>query len=425
MLLFPILFFGILFFNSLKRNGLGVSTCMLTMYLITSVFGLILGNTDYQFEYENYSTIEIGIIPVLVYSLMIWACIYPFYKTNNKTNQIAIIKNQSLFKNLVGLYIFILLVLIAAYAAMIVFIITYGDFGALRKMVYEGILQDPIYSLSGPFRAVASVCSILGEGAYFMIAFFFYSVCALNNKTWFNLLILLSSLSPVLIGFVNIDRSKMVFWFLIFIMTYCLYRPHISTPYQKRFIRRIASFFLGLIVVYLALVTISRFGERDSGTEGGLLVYIGQPIINFCNIWDNLWTDNITTVRVLPITNFILGQKPLDSDYVATVFAQHGVHINVFTSFVGVFLIDIGHLGAILIPLFISFVTSLFLRSYKNSLTLTLRMSIIIVGIGTIVQCGIIGYYYITVGRVFTFFMFLFLSRCFGCSGVKNTTISR
>ena len=172
-----------------------------------------------------------------------------------------------------------------------------------------------------------------------------------------------------------------------------------------------------MIVVYLALVTISRFGERDSGTEGGLLVYIGQPIINFCNIWDNLWTDNITTVRVLPITNFILGQKPLDSDY--------GVHINVFTSFVGVFLIDIGHLGAILIPLFISFVTSLFLRSYKNSLTLTLRMSIIIVGIGTIVQCGIIGYYYITVGRVFTFFMFLFLSRCFGCSGVKNTTISR
>lgn len=64
---------------------------------------------------------------------MIWACIYPFYKTNNKTNQIAIIKNQSLFKNLVGLYIFILLVLIAAYAAMIVFIITYGDFGAVKK----------------------------------------------------------------------------------------------------------------------------------------------------------------------------------------------------------------------------------------------------------------------------------------------------
>ena len=421
MLLIPFLFFSIFFFASYKKNGIGISTVMVFLYLVTSFFAIILGNTDYQFEYENYSTIEIGALPVIVYCSMIWVCIYPFYKLNAKTTQIAVIRNQGLFKKVVGLYSMILLVLLAVYAAMIVFILAYGDFGALRQMVYAGIIRDPIYSLSGPFRPIASICSILGEGGYFMIVFFFYSVCALNNKTWFNILILLSSLSPVLIGFVNIDRSKMVFWFLIFVLTLCLYRPHIKTVKQKKLIKTIAFAFGGLIVLYLAAVTISRFGERDSGTAGGLLVYLGQPVINFCNIWDNLWVDTINTSRELPITNFILGNPSLDSDYVDTMFERYGVHINVFTSFVGVFLIDIGHLGAIFIPLLISFVTTRLLRTYRDSITLTLRMSVIIVGLGNIVQCGIIAYYYETVGRVFTFFMFLFLSRCFGIAKTKNT----
>lgn len=60
-----------------------------------------------------------------------------------------------------------------------------------------------------------------------------------------------------------------------------------------------------ILVLYLAFVTISRFGERDEGAFGGLLCYLGQPFINFCKIWDNIWMDNWYTQRALPLTNYL------------------------------------------------------------------------------------------------------------------------
>lgn len=429
MIFFPFLFFLLLFFKTLKSNGVDVGFCMLFMYVVTSLFGIILGFTDYQFEYENYSTIDINIIPSLVYCFMIGLCIKPFIRFNSNSHyKLSIIKNVRLFKSIVILYIIIFFSLLLVYSTTIVFIIAFGDFGALRQMTYEGLFIDPIYGLSGPLRIYSSLCSIIGEGGYFMIVFFFYSVCALKEKLSFNLLILLSSLSPVLMGFVNIDRSKMAYWFLLFVLSYVLFRPHIVTKRQKRLIKNIAIIFLGLIILYMAVITIARFGERESGATGGLLVYLGQPFINFCNIWDNLWGQGIVINRVFPITHFIFGGTQIDIDYVNSLFAKYGVHTNVFTSFLGVFLIDFGHVAAVFFPIIISKVTTTLLRPYFKSSVLTLHSAIIVIGLGTIVQCGIIAYYYETVGRVFTLLLFIYISKFFGFSGLKinsKTQISR
>ena len=173
MIFFPFLFFLLLFFKTLKSNGVDVGFCMLFMYVVTSLFGIILGFTDYQFEYENYSTIDINIIPSLVYCFMIGLCIKPFIRFNSNSHyKLSIIKNVRLFKSIVILYIIIFFSLLLVYSTTIVFIIAFGDFGALRQMTYEGLFIDPIYGLSGPLRIYSSLCSIIGEGGYFMIVFF-------------------------------------------------------------------------------------------------------------------------------------------------------------------------------------------------------------------------------------------------------------
>lgn len=413
----PLLFFCYSFIYAYKRNGFDISCCIFLMYAITSFFGVLLGNTDYQFEYENYSKIEIDFIPTFVYCSMIGLCVYPYFKFKSNSHiHLERIRNIGLFKLIANIYICIFFSLLIVYSSMIVFILSFGDYDVLRQMTYEGILKDPIYNLSGVIRIYASLCSILGEGGYFMIVFFFYSVCALNNKGWYNFLILASSLSPALMGFVNIDRSKMAFWFLLFIFAYIMFKPHIINEKQKKIIKRISFVFLGLVALYLVTVTIARFGQRDEGASGGLLVYLGQPFLNFCKIWEKYWVDSVNTARVLPITNFILGNGSLTPEYVDSVFQRYNVHINVFTSFVGVFLIDIGHLAAIGIPVLIFLVTSKFLKKYNCSSYLTLRMAIIIFGLGAIVQCGIIAYYYETVGRVLTLLIFLIVSKKFGMS---------
>jgi oligosaccharide repeat unit polymerase len=384
------------------------------MFLTTSFFGVILGNYDHEFQYGNYSTVEINILPCLFYCFMIALCIYPFFRYNsNKPRNLKTIENEKFFDIIAYIYIVTFFSLLAIFWEDIIFRIAFGDMDALRKMQYNGELSNTLDRGNGIFRTIGGLLTVIGDGAYFMIPFFYYSICKLKKRTIYNFMLLLSSTTPVLLGFINIDRSKTAFWILLFILSYILFRPHILKKKPRPFLGTMITGVVGTLLFYLTVVTISRFGGRDEGTSGGLLCYLGQPFINFCCIWDNVESDHFFSTRIMPISSYFLsGETEAKAvlKFVESTLQKTGIHINVFFSFLGMFIVDAGHFGVLLISLFIFIVSSKVLSLYQYKNEQTLASIIVVFAFATILQCGIVTYFYTTVGRALSFWFFIWYS---------------
>lgn len=412
MIFVPFLVFSFFLVKVLKRNGFDLSAYLISLYLITSILAIFLYSQDFDYLYGNYSTFEISIVPTIVYCGMIMLCIVPFIMYNtNKPRTLRKISNVKLFNLITTVYFFVFIGILVIFAEDIVFRIAFGDLGELRDMQYAGELTNAQEKFTGPLRYLSTVFTLLGDGASFMIVFFFYSICALNNSVKKNVTILLSSLSPVVLGFITIDRSKTTFWIILFVLSFIMFRQYIPKE-QKVFLRSLGIVLFAILGIYLFGVTISRFGDMNEGAGGGALSYIGQPYLNFCEIWNKVNIQEVHTERVLPFTNFILGNdiSKIGEDIRAMSNAS-GVHLNVFFSFVGMFLVDLGQLAAIFIPfllflLMISVVNKTQGRNYTNLYSFTL-----VFGFATILGCGIITYFYTTMARTISFFLFLFLSK--------------
>lgn len=417
MVFFPLVFFSFILYNIIKRNGFDLSACITLMYVIISVFSVILSNYDYDFAYSNYSKVEIGVIPTFVYCFSIAICIYPFYKYNsNKARTLLTIKNTQFLDILVYTYLATFVILIAIFWKDILFILAYGDMGELRQMQYEGILTNALDAKGGFVRRIGGILSIIGDGAYFMIPIFFYTLSRLNKKKIYLFFILLGSISPVLLGFVQIDRSKTAFWICIFVMSYFMFKPYLVSKAQKKTLKQMFMIVGGFLLFYLAIVTISRFGDREEGTSGGLIVYLGQPFINFCDIWNNIDSDHFFVSRVLPLITFVFqgssGTKEI-VDYLMSSASRTGLHLNVFFTFVGMFLVDMGRIAAVLVPLLLYFIINNVIGKYTNRTTNTLSSMIVIFGFAVILQCGIIIYFYTTVPRALAFWFFIYYAKRF------------
>lgn len=412
MIFISLIIFLLFFYKIIKKNGFDISAILLLSYIITTIAGIVLFNQDIEYNFGNYSHFQVTLIPVLIYTLLICLCIYPFYLIkSNKKRSIKVISNIKFYNRITSLYTITFIILLGIFAEDIIKIFVIGNFGELREMAYEGELETAIDHFSGITRFIATIFTVIGDGAYFMIVFFFYSLCFLNNTIRKNISILIGSLSPVIIGFVNIDRSKTIFWIMLFAMTFILFKPYFSEN-NKKILRKIVLIFGGILLTYIISVTISRFGETENGTIGGLISYLGQPIINFCEIWNNLDVERFNTERLFPISNyFISGSNGANiSQWVQSMYVKTGIHLNVFFSFIGMFLVDVGPIGAIFITFLIYIITDKILNTYRKKTYFNLASFIMIFAFATIIQCGIITYFYTTIARSVNFWIFVGLA---------------
>lgn len=412
MIYFPLIFFLVFFFSVYKRNGFDVSAFIVLLYIITSFFAIVLFSQDVDYVYGNYSTFDVSFIPTIVYCFMIGLCILPITTYgSNKPRALKQISHIKLFNIITSIYFLVFVALLIIFAEDLVFRFVFGDLGELRDLAYEGELLNAQDKFTGPLRFVSTIFTLLGDGAFFMLVFFFYSVCALKNSNLKNIAILLSSLSPVILGFVNIDRSKTAFWIICFAISFVLFRPYIPKERMK-FFKKLSFVVLGVLFLYLISVTISRFGDMDEGTKGGLLSYLGQPFINFCEIWNKVDIQTFHTERILPLTNYILGNDGSAlANELRAMYTRTGVHLNVFFSFVGMFLVDLGQIGAILLPPLLCVVSQSIVNKVRYRSYVSLDSFILVFGLSCLLGCGIITYFYSTMSRTLSLIFFFIIAR--------------
>lgn len=408
MVFVPFIYFFIVFLLIFRRRGLDVSAIMALIYTISTLVAIYLYQNPKGGMGIDYTKVELSFIPTILYCSLNSLLIYPFYRFNsNKVRHINGTINKRLFNFVVILYILVFLINLVILAQVSVSQIFLSL--AENRQNYYGGEDNIVHGLPYYAKVLYYGFGMFGGCAYFILPFFFYSVAFLNNKPWFNLMILVSSMTPILTGLVVSDRSSTFYWLLMLVLCYFLFKNYLGVS-GKKFVIKLISVFGGILIVYFVAVTLARFEVYDNGASGGLLDYIGQSYLNFCEIWNHRNVDLASFGRIFPLSNMLFHHSMEWRDFGEIFESKTGVDIGVFFSAPGLFLTDIGRLASVLITILIFLVTNGIIKKVARR-DFSLSSLIVVFIFAAIPQCGVISYFYTSAPRVFCLLFFLLIAR--------------
>lgn len=412
MIAVPFIYFSFLLIYIIRKNkAFDVSAGLVSIYAFTSFFAILIDKLDL---YNNLvPNIEIHFIPTFIFCIILSLTIYPFYKfRSSKIENIVIVNNEKLFDYIVYLFFGVFILFIVFYLNDIIFRLVFGDLGQLRNEINRGNFDGSQITFTGIKRVIATAMNFFAEGSLIMLLFFFYSLSFLKKSKLFNLIILFGSFSVILLGIMGLDRSKTIYWILTFYLMVVFFSQYLGKA-QKRTIIKIVIIFGSLIILYLAAMTISRFGDEDNGELTSIIIYAGQPFINYCNFFDNLKTE-ISFHRLFP--GFYKLFKDSDDlgllEWSSYIKMKTGISINVFSTFIGDLMAYIGKIGFIMYGLVYYKISSLVLRR-KNLSILTFDQLILFFILVLVPLLGMFAYYYSYHTRTISAVFFVLLSVLF------------
>lgn len=382
----PFIYFLWLYIKQGRRYSfLSVGNAVLLIYLVSSLFSIPLYN------YPRFSNVEIGIIPTFLYCALITLCLTPLWKFNS--DSIKIIENVEK-KSFLRVGWFFIIVSLIAFAIDFNEIreALFSDLGKLRDMFYNDAYDNVI----GGMVWYKYILSLVVPFSPIMLLMFFYSISKMSNGIIFNCLLIVASLVMVGQSFLNASRTQVIYWILTVYILYILFRKHLSLKANTAFFV-LGSVFGTLLIGYIFLVTVSRFGE-GADAESSLLTYIGSPFLSFCEVYDHYYFGGeLTFDRVFPI----LTKYVFRNDFNLTVFREMEsvrIHtpVNVFFTFLGDALIDFGKLGMVIYAILLYILSNICLRR-KNQEKITFSQLILFVLIVRQLLLGLFAYVYLTI----------------------------
>ena len=410
MITLPFIYFSLLLTYILyKKRAFDISAYLVLLYLLSSFFSILIDIKHLRsFDTKNY---EISLFPALLYCCLLTLTIWPFYRFSSEKIKLIKLNRSKLFDRVVYFYFAIfLLILITSVNSLIQ--ILHGNIAELRNALGNGsgiannsIASNPIYMFAG----------ILAGFSTIMLLFYFYSICFLQRSKWFNFITLLSSMSIILLGMVNVDRSKTAYWIITYGLMIVLFWRKMSRKQHKN------AFFISIMVLsalifYFLNVTFSRFNTQDLGSGNSMISYAGQSYINFCYFFDNVSYNQFSLQRIFPlfyklfIHNGIRNSVSLN----AAISLRTGKSIGVFSTFLGDIMVASGRIAVIIYCFFFYIVAKVFCQ-HKNKSSVHFYKIILMFCAILVPMCGIFTYFYadftVIIALIFFILYALYLKR--------------
>ncbi len=336
MELVPVVFFGLYFLYLLNKRGLDVSTFVSLLYLITSVFSLVMFQMN--LVEEKYS--HPSFFATLTYCLLLFLSIQPLYRIDfRKINLNVTAKTGKIIKSLTYVFLFNLVLFLFLKLQEINQIIMNGDYLALR----QDIMSEDDQTASGFMGLLIIITNILSSISFVMIFIFFISITYYKNSWWFNLFAFLGSLPQVLGGILTVNRSNVFYYVIIFALSYIMFQKRISTKIKLRFFLPVGTALVAMMM-FFSSVTVSRFDNTNSSygsVDNSLISYAGMSYSNYCYFFDYYNNpDWLSTRYLLPVTNFVLKGYRSGVEREQEQTERTGFNCVAFMTFLGSFIMD-------------------------------------------------------------------------------------
>lgn len=292
-----------------------------------------------------------------------------------------------------------------------------GDMEEYRRQMYADEGQESwMLVLPPPIRiVVAIVNSIFGcNWALIFLAFFSRFVQRLHPRFFF--MFLLASLSGPMNGIIGANRSATAYWIMSLFGLYLLFRPYMPKQEKRRFVL-IAGTIVVLLITYLAAMTLARFGDREyggdvSGTQGGLISYLGQSFINFCCYFDTYEPPFYHLGIIFPFTfQYVLGIPSGGVIIQEQMTELTGFETGVFYTYIGQIIVGAGKVVAIAFCIVYSVYSSIILPRIVRSQYVSISSLYLYYALASVMFLGIFGHYYTSGTSTFGLIMMYLILR--------------
>lgn len=345
-ILVALYFFMFAYVCWIKRKALTVACYLCLIYGISGMFAFLLENSS------DYIFFNVNIIDVIVFCALLTLTILPFFQKNEKKIEKIILPNKVLF-NIYCFFVIISSIIVITRTEFSLTTFLLADYREIRGEFYKNMNenQDGQSLLLFLPRAIAANFAI-------NLACFFYSFTFLKKPAWFNILLLLATLAPVVEDVATGSRTTAVYWIMLFGAFFIYFKKFWNHKKIKIAYTIIGSSVL-VLISYIAVVTVSRF-SLGIGVEDSFISYIGQPFLQFSRIWNNYEITDYTTDRLLPLTSkYLLGHYGFNvHEYRELIETKTHITANGFPTFIGDTVFDIGRMGAVLFVVLFFLITS-------------------------------------------------------------------
>lgn len=280
-----------------KKKWLSPSSFLIGIYLLSSFCAI------WTIGVENYTQVLSSdyLFPMLFFDLFILLFLLPYRLFHEERIAAIRLPNQSVLDIFSSFLIILSFYAIFYYVSTVISIFTLSDLGAARNAIYGE--QGETYVDSGVGQTIASVSASFYSIC--LVLYFIYKIKG-KHKTRCTLL-LISSLSYPIQIMAWVGRDGVVFWIFSFVFLFLLFKPYMETPEVKSIIK---VFSIGAVVLMIPFVaiSISRFSTSDMGTNGSIISYMGQGMVNgpyYFGLDDKVYTNGVG----FPLYFELTGQK--------------------------------------------------------------------------------------------------------------------
>lgn len=390
-----------------RQQCVEVSVFLSAQFALTSFVSILvyhmhlLGARGLLYTEEN---LHLGGTPTILYCVLLTLTIVPFALLNPHNIKNITLPNERIF-NLIayGMFgIFLVTIYLISADAINIFHGGMENLVEIRRNHYEG--EETISDIR-----TRNLPTIIGYAYYFlgvtllMLPCFFYSICFLHKRWWFNLMLFLSSLSMPIRGITSVDRTEWLFYIQALIICLLLFRPFLKQS-QKRVLKLLFIPVIVAIVLFLGAVTLSRWNDKTEsrGALGSTLLYAGQNYYNFCYFYEYGLGGKVYTNYMFPTYNHMV--KGIDKkDVEETIGEERGVNhgpVSVFATHIGTFLLSAGFTRTVIWTIGFFVLCFLLFRRIKD--TASLGQWLIYFILSTIPMFGIFYYRYFSFAQGLT-----------------------
>ncbi|MDU2205017.1 MAG: O-antigen polymerase [Thomasclavelia ramosa] len=335
MILLVLVFFIALTVVQVLKKKWNISIYLLLIYTLSILFSIFLSNIS-----PKYMNMYPKLIPSILFCIFIYLCIKPFFIHEPTIEGFKDKKVEKKFI-LVGYVVSALLIIgIILVLPKIRYTFSYG-IGNVREDMFKGLFD---FSESGATMIGTRILLWLGNLCYPIIIMFFYSLAFLKRNFILKMMLFISSFAEIILGFFVGGRTNIIYYALFFLYALIMFYKYL-TKNKKFYIMLVSMLTLFIILLYLFVVTTSRFGATENGTTNSLISYIGQPYINFCYFFSEFNWHPYTFERIFPLTSSVLFGEFDMYAFRTLLEANTGLNIGVFYTFLGDIFVDLGVFG--------------------------------------------------------------------------------
>lgn len=394
--LYVFFFFSWAYINY-KAHGLNTSTFLLVIYLLSA----FASNIVYYLYPGSIKIEEISLISISSHLLLLFLFMFPIIRLGNLLT-INIFQNTLNKVNYKYLFTFLIvtgLVAIIICIPKVIAIFAIGNFGDARGLVLDDNFDMGFYRYG--FVGILGIagCYI----SFFSLFFSFYLLFIRNKCNIIFYLLLITSFTIVVVNLSIAGRDGLLQWMLFLSFCIVFYRKKITLHKIPKYLAIIITLCVIFTTFLFIKISVDRFGENTGDLIFTWLNYLGQSFYYYSYFFNYVGTDGQYGIEaIIPILSF----KASVSSLAGMNQIYYPFPVNVFSTFVGSFILKTGYFTTLIVALFFFLLTiSIKRKNIKNSIP----KLILYLTVYQIIMLGVFYYMFPTKSSHLTFIFIYFI----------------